>query len=94
MIQKAAVIKIVNSQKCRRFLFDSTLRPASNMEIIFFSLRRSFGVVLGILRYFANLDTHIGVARIFDWGGANHKLRAMTSLEIFEKGSFCGTKVS
>ena len=31
----------------------------------------------------------IGVARIFDWGGGpNHKSHAMTSSEIFKKGTF------
>ena len=35
----------------------------------------------------------IGVARIFD-GGANHKSHAMTSSEIFKKGTLCGTKIS
>ena len=37
---------------------------------------------------------YIGVARIFDWGGPNHKLYAMTSSEIFRKGTFCGAKIS
>ena len=36
----------------------------------------------------------IDVARIFDWGGPNHKSHAMTSSEIFKKGAFCGTKIS
>ena len=36
----------------------------------------------------------IGVARIFDWGGPNHKSHAMTSSEIFEKVIFCGAKIS
>ena len=37
----------------------------------------------------------IGVARIFDWGEApNHKSHAMTSSEIFKKGTFCGAKIS
>ena len=35
-----------------------------------------------------------GIVRIFDWGGANHKKHAMTSSEIFEKGTFCGAKIS
>ena len=26
-------------------------------------------------------------------GGPNHKSQAMTSLEIFERGTFCGTKI-
>ena len=36
----------------------------------------------------------VGVARIFDWGGPNHKSHTMTSSEIFEKGTFCGAKIS
>ena len=37
----------------------------------------------------------IGVARIFDWGGAqNHKSRAMTSSNIFERGTYCRVKIS
>ena len=36
----------------------------------------------------------IGVARIFDWGGPNHKSPAMTSSEIFKRGSFYGAKIS
>ena len=35
----------------------------------------------------------IGLARIFDWGGPNHKSHAMTSSEIFKKGTFCGAKI-
>ena len=34
----------------------------------------------------------IGVARIFDWGGAHHKLHAMTSSEIFERITFVGQR--
>ena len=36
----------------------------------------------------------IGVARILDWVGPNHKSHAMTSSEIFKKGAYCGTKIS
>ena len=36
----------------------------------------------------------IGVARIFDWGGPNHKSHAMMSSEIFIKETFCGAKIS
>ena len=35
----------------------------------------------------------IGVARIFDWGGPNHKTHAMTSSEIFKKGTFFGKDI-
>ena len=37
---------------------------------------------------------NIGVARIFDLGGPNHKSHAMTSTEIFKKGPFCTAKIS
>ena len=43
--------------------------------------------------FFGCFDTiySISVARIFDWGGrANHKLHAMTSSQIFERGIFVG----
>ena len=36
----------------------------------------------------------IGVPRIFDWGGLNHKSHAMTSSKFFQRGSFCLTKIS
>ena len=36
----------------------------------------------------------IGVPRIFDWGGLNHKSHAMTSSKFFQRGSFCGAKIS
>ena len=36
----------------------------------------------------------IGVARIFDWGSPNQKSHVMTSSEIFEEGTFSGTKTS
>ena len=35
-----------------------------------------------------------GVARIFDWGGPNHKSHAMTSSKICKRGTFCGIKIS
>ena len=41
------------------------------------------------------LPVRVGVARIFSWGkGQTTNLMqcAMTSLEIFETGTFCGTK--
>ena len=34
------------------------------------------------------LLTFIGVARIFDWVGPNHRSYAMTSSEIFKRGTF------
>ena len=36
----------------------------------------------------------IGVARIFDWGGSNHKSHAMTSSKIFKRGTFWRAKIS
>ena len=35
----------------------------------------------------------IGVARSFNWGAPNQKSHAMTSSEIFEGRTFCGTKI-
>ena len=35
----------------------------------------------------------MGVARILDWRGPNHKLHAMTSSETFKGENFCGTKI-
>ena len=43
---------------------------------------------------FCNIFLPIGVARIFHWGGPNHKSHAMTSSEIFKRETFCGTKIS
>ena len=38
---------------------------------------------------------HIGVARIFDWGGeANYKSQAMTSSETLKAEFFVGAKIS
>ena len=45
------------------------------------------GCTRGVLQF-------IGVARIFDWGGPNHKSHAMTSSKIFKKGTFCGAKIA
>ena len=40
-------------------------------------------------------NSSIDVARIFYWGeGPNHKSYAMTSSEIFKKGTFCRAKIS
>ena len=36
----------------------------------------------------------IGVAKIFNWGGTNQKSHAITSSKFFERGTFCGTKIS
>ena len=36
----------------------------------------------------------IGVAMTFNWGAPNQKSHAMTSSEIFKRGTFCGTKIS
>ena len=48
----------------------------------------------GLQKIFSGNLQFIGAARIFDWGGPNHKSRAMTSSKIFKRGTFCGTKVS
>ena len=44
----------------------------------------------------AKADAITGVARIFDWGGggAKQKSHAVTSSEIFERETFCGTSIS
>ena len=57
---------------------------------------------MNLISYFnlSTMDANIGVARIFDrgWGGggggANHKSHAITSSEIFKKGTFCWAKIS
>ena len=36
----------------------------------------------------------IGVARIFDWGGPNHKAHAMTLSETSKEEFFAGAKIS
>ena len=43
-------------------------------------------------KYKLVLALGISVAKIFNGGGANHKLHAMTSSEIFEKRSFLWDK--
>ena len=44
------------------------------------------------LKIFVNTNPYdIGVARTFDWELA--KPQPMTSSEIFERGTFCGTKI-
>ena len=45
--------------------------------------------------WYENRRHSIGVARIFDWVVmVNHKLHAITSLEIFDRGTFLGTLIS
>ena len=48
----------------------------------------------GLQKSFLDDVQFLGVARIFDWGGLNHKSHAMRSSKIFQTGSFCGTKIS
>ena len=48
----------------------------------------------GLQKFFSG-DLHfIGVPRIFDWGGLNHKSHEMTSSKFFQRESTCGTKLS
>ena len=47
-----------------------------------------------ILWYSKNTLMLIGVARIFDWGGPNHKSHAMTSSETSKEECFVGAKIS
>ena len=59
------------------------------------TLRRDTESIIKALIWFAKFLENIvpiGVARIFDWGGANQKSSAMTSSQIFEKGSFFGQR--
>ena len=37
---------------------------------------------------------NIGVARVLDWRGPNHKSRAMTESKIFKRENFCLTPIS
>ena len=60
-----------------------------------------YDTMLILLRHYTHLQTiiimalgRIGVARIFDWGGPNHKSHAITSSEIFKKGTFSRAKIS
>ena len=48
----------------------------------------------GLQKSFSGNLQFIGVARIFDWGGSNYKLHAMTSSKILKRGTFCRTKIS
>ena len=43
-------------------------------------------------KFFADDLQFMGVPRIFDWGGLNHKSHAMTSSKIFQRGSFLWDK--
>ena len=44
--------------------------------------RKCFQKKKGLQKSFSGNLQFIGVARIFDWGGLNHKSRAMTSSKI------------
>ena len=48
----------------------------------------------GLQKTFSGNLQFIGVARLFDWVGLNHKSHAMTSSKIFKRGTFRGTKIS
>ena len=45
-------------------------------------------------KFFSGDLQFIGVPRIFDLRGLNHKSHEMTSSKFFQRGSFCGTKIS
>ena len=38
-------------------------------------------------------SSDIGLAANFDWESPNHKSHAMTSSEIFKRGTFCRAKI-
>ena len=40
-----------------------------------------------------NANQYLGVARIFDWGGPNHKSHAMTSSETSKEKSFVAADI-
>ena len=46
----------------------------------------------GFQKSFSCYLQFIGLPRIFDWGGLNHKSHAMTSSKFFQKGSTCVQK--
>ena len=48
----------------------------------------------GLQKFFSGNLQFIGIARIFEWGGSNYKSHAMTSSNIFKRGTFCWTKIS
>ena len=48
----------------------------------------------GLQKFFSGDLEFVGVARIFDWGGLNHKSHEMTSSKFFHRESTCGTKLS
>ena len=52
-----------------------------------------YGANIATTKY--NEGPHIGVARIFDWGGGpNHKSHAMTSSKALKEEFFVGAKIS
>ena len=48
----------------------------------------------GLQKIFSGDLQFIGVPRILIGGGLNHNSPEMTSSKFFQRGSFCGTKVS
>ena len=55
---------------------------------------QAFSKKKGFQKFFSCDLQFIGVPRIFDWGGLNYKSHEMTSSKFFQRGSFCGTKIS
>ena len=48
----------------------------------------------GLQKFFSGDLQFIGVHRSVIGGGLNHKSHEMTSSNFFQRGSFCGTKIS
>ena len=67
-----------------RVRYDGTVTYAFLVVVRYGTLVRCLN--LPTTRFMGNV--RIGVARIFDWGGPNHKSYAMTSSEILKKRTF------
>ena len=86
-ISKLQTSRSGNKRVTARLIDGTALRSESGNSM----LRQSHNNIAGLHRIVA--ATVIGVARSFDWGGANQKLHAMTSQKFFERGTFCGVKM-
>ena len=50
-------------------------------------------IKLILQKNYSNFEHRTGVVRIFDWGG-KPEITCNVSLEIYERETFCGTKIS
>ena len=53
-----------------------------------------FSKKIRLQKSFAGDLQFIGAAKIFDWGRPKPQSKATTSSKIFQRGSFCGTRMS